>query len=85
MSRRSEGGQATVELVLVLPVVVLLVMAVLQVGLVARAEVMTIHASREGARVAAVGADPAAVRTAVIERPGSTQPRRVPCSLWSSE
>jgi Flp pilus assembly protein TadG len=42
-----------VELALLLPVVVLLLLAVLQVGLVARDVVLVTHASREAARAAA--------------------------------
>ncbi len=48
------AGQATVELVLVLPVVVLALLLVIQVGLIARAQVLVVNAAREGARAAAV-------------------------------
>jgi hypothetical protein len=51
-------GQATVELALVLPLVVLGLMAVLQVGLVVRDQVAVVHAAREAARAAAVDRDP---------------------------
>lgn len=66
-TRRVSGdsGQATVELALVLPFLVALMFAIAQVGLVVRAQIMSIHAAREGARVVAV--DPAAdVREAVL-------------------
>jgi Flp pilus assembly protein TadG len=64
--RRCERGQATVEAALVLPLVALLLLAVVQVGLVVRAEVLVTHAAREAARSAAVDPDPqAATRTAV--------------------
>ena len=53
----SQRGQATVELALLLPVVVMVLLAVLQVGLVARDVVLVTHASREGARAAAVDPD----------------------------
>jgi Flp pilus assembly protein TadG len=52
--RRSEAGQATVELMLVLPVIVTLALLLAQVGLVARDSVMIHHAAREAARAAAV-------------------------------
>ena len=55
--RGRDRGQASVELALLLPVVVLLLLAVLQVGLVARDVVLVTHASREAARAAAT--DPA--------------------------
>lgn len=57
-SQVDERGQATVELALVLPVLVLLLFAVAQVGLVVRSQLLVIHAAREAARVVAV--DPAA-------------------------
>jgi hypothetical protein len=66
--RRGGGGdvgQASVELALALPLVVVLLLVVVQVGLVVRAQVLVTHAAREGARAAAVDADPAAARRAV--------------------
>jgi Flp pilus assembly protein TadG len=62
--RNDDGGQATVEAALVLPVVVLLLLAVVQVGLVVRAQILVIHTAREAARAAAVNPDPDAARTA---------------------
>ncbi|MCP5028777.1 MAG: hypothetical protein GY929_21090 [Actinomycetia bacterium] len=66
MSRGSDEGQATVELALVLPVLVLMLMLVMQVGLVVRDQVMLIHSAREAARAAAVDDDPGAARTAAL-------------------
>ncbi|MFT7599356.1 MAG: Flp pilus assembly protein TadG [Acidimicrobiales bacterium] len=57
-----EQGQATVELALVLPVVVLFALLVVQVGLVAKDLVLVQHAAREGARAAAVDPTPSAAR-----------------------
>lgn len=53
--RRHERGQATVELALALPFVLLVALLVVQVGLVVRAQVLVVHAAREAARAAAVG------------------------------
>jgi Flp pilus assembly protein TadG len=53
-------GQATVEVALVLPVVVLLLLAVVQVGLLVRAQVLVTHMAREAARAAAVDSRPEA-------------------------
>lgn len=58
---RGDGGQAAVELVLVLPLVLVVALAALQVALVARDQVLLVHAAREGARQAAVSADDASV------------------------
>jgi Flp pilus assembly protein TadG len=62
--RRCERGQATVEAALVLPLVVLMLLAVVQVGLLVRAEVLVTHAAREAARAAAVDPDPQAAAKA---------------------
>lgn len=59
---REDAGQAAVELVLVLPLVIVVALAALQVAVVARDQVLVVHAAREGARQAAVSPDDAAVR-----------------------
>ncbi len=63
---RAERGQATVELALVLPLVALLLLAMVQVGLVVRDQVLLTHAAREAAREAAVDPSPHAARRAVL-------------------
>ena len=70
-----DAGQATVELVLVLPVVVLAMLLVLQVGLIARDQVLVVNAAREGARAAAVSG-PSAAGPAARASPG-LRPERV--------
>lgn len=69
-SARTSQGQATVEAALLLPVMVLALLAVIQIGLVVHARVMVTHAAREGVRIAAVERDAAAVREAVIASGG---------------
>jgi Flp pilus assembly protein TadG len=59
-----ERGQATVEAALVLPLVTLLLLAVVQIGLLVRAQVLVTHVAREAVRAAAVDADPQAARRA---------------------
>ena len=51
----AERGQSTVEFALVLPLVLLALLVVVQVGLVVRDQVLVVHAAREAARAAAVG------------------------------
>ena len=63
---RGEGGQAAVELALVLPFLALLALLLLQVALVVRDQVLVAHAAREAARAAAVDADPGAAREAAL-------------------
>ena len=62
-----QGGQATVELALLLPLVLALVMLVVQIGLVVRAQVLVVQAAREAARSAAVGGDAASARAAGLQ------------------
>ena len=59
-ARRPDRGQAAVELALALPVVVLVTLAVVQVLVVVGDQVAVELAAREGARAAAVAADPGA-------------------------
>ena len=63
------GGQSTVELALLLPVVVVLLLAILQVGLLARDVLLVTHAAREAARAAAVA--PSAVNAREAARASS--------------
>ncbi|MGI8663067.1 MAG: TadE/TadG family type IV pilus assembly protein [Acidimicrobiales bacterium] len=60
MTAGRDRGQATVELALVLPFLALLLLLVVQVGLVVRAQILVTNAAREAARAAAVDPDPAA-------------------------
>lgn len=59
-----DRGQSSVEVALLLPFVALLLLAVVQVGLVARDQVLVVHAAREAARAAAVDAADGAARDA---------------------
>lgn len=52
-----ERGQATVEFAFVLPLLVLALLAVVQVGLVVRDQLGVVHAAREAARAASVDPD----------------------------
>lgn len=56
--RRAGRGQATVELALTLPVVLVAALLVVQVGLLLRAQLLVTNAAREAARAAAVGEPP---------------------------
>lgn len=64
--RSGERGQATVELALVLPLVVLLALVALQLGVLAKDLLLVHHAAREGARAAAVEPTGGAARAAVV-------------------
>lgn len=64
---RGERGQAAVELAISLPLLAVLALALVQVGLVVRDQVLLTHAAREAAREAAVSADPADIRAAALD------------------
>lgn len=49
-----ERGQAAVETALVLPLIMAVILALVQVGLLARDHILVVHATREAARAAAV-------------------------------
>jgi hypothetical protein len=59
-----ERGQATVELALVLPVIVMLLCMLFQIALVARDQVLVVHAARAAVREASVDAGEDRVRGA---------------------
>ncbi len=63
--RRGEQGSAVVEFALVLPVVVLVLLAIVEVTVVARTQYELVHAAREGARTAATVSDPSRAVQAV--------------------
>ena len=63
---REDGGQASVELALVLPLVLMLLLVVVQVGLLVRDQILVVHAAREAAREAAVEPGPDAPRRAAL-------------------
>lgn len=70
-----DRGQATVELALLLPVVVLVLLAVLQVSLLGRDAILVAHASREAARAAATDPDPRAAAVAAARASGLAEDR----------
>jgi Flp pilus assembly protein TadG len=59
-----ERGQSSVELALVMPLVALLLLALLQVGVMVRDQLMVLGAAREGVREAIVNSDPGQIETA---------------------
>jgi Flp pilus assembly protein TadG len=63
-SNRHDGGQATVEFALALPILLIVVLGLTQVGVAIRNELAVELAAREGARAAAVSANPAGAAAA---------------------
>lgn len=67
---RPDGGQATVELALALPAVLVALLAIVQAGLVVADHVRTVHVAREAARAVAVDGRPGAGAAAVVAAGG---------------
>jgi Flp pilus assembly protein TadG len=68
----AERGTAVVEFALVLPLVLLVLAAVVEVALVARTQLELVNAAREGARTAATVVDPAEAVAATRRSLGPT-------------
>ncbi len=62
----AERGTATVEFALLLPLLLVMCLALVQVGLLARDRLLTEAVARAGAREAAVQADEAAIRQVAL-------------------
>jgi hypothetical protein len=75
VTRRREAGSAAVELALVLPLALLMALAIVQVGILAKDALVVVQAAREGAREAAVTTDDARVRDAAIRGGGLPEDR----------
>jgi len=62
---QQEKGQAMVELALIMPIVILMLMGIFEFGRLFHAHITVTHAAREGARLAAVGANDENIRIRV--------------------
>ncbi len=76
-----DEGQGTAELALALPVVAVLMLAIGQIGLVARDHVLLWHAAREGARAAAVEPSTTVARRAATGSTPGLRAARLSVSL----
>jgi Flp pilus assembly protein TadG len=70
------AGSATVEFALVLPLVLVVVLALVQVGLLVRDRLLVEAAARAAARAAAVQDDPAAISAAALAAAPGLDPTR---------
>jgi hypothetical protein len=88
----SEQGQATVELALVLPLVFGMLILLFQIAVVARDDILVVHAARDAAREATVTGDVARVTVAahrtlpgaavtIVRRGGVAEPVEVVISF----
>ncbi len=66
LARMGQRGSAAVEFALVLPLLMVITLALLQVGLLVKDQLVVVGAARAGAREAAVSRDDGKVRDAVV-------------------
>src|SRR5213593_4457747 len=76
LTGRLERGSATVEFALVLPLVLVVVLGLVQVGLVVRDRLLVEAAARAAARAAAVQDDLAAIDAAAFQAAAGLDPAR---------
>ncbi len=76
-SVRDDRGQATLEAALTLPVVLIALLLIVQVGIVVRDVLALVQAAREGARAAAVEASDDDVRDAIMRSAGPLDASRI--------
>lgn len=74
--RRTHQGQATVELVLLMPLLMVVALFLAQLALAARDQIMVTHGAREAARAVAVSNDAAVARSAALAA-ARLDPRRL--------
>ena len=79
--RRSERGSAVVEFALVLPVVLLVLLALIQVAALARDRLVLTEAARAGARAASVEDSDEAAATAARAAAAGLDPDRLAVSV----
>jgi len=77
-------GSAAVEFALVLPLILTLALALLQVGLLVKDQMVVQEASRAGARQASVSRDDASVDNAVSEAAAGLDPAAITTSVRRS-
>ena len=65
-AQRSDQGQATVELALLMPLLMVMALFLAQLALAARDQIMVTHGAREAARAVAVSNDAAVARSAAL-------------------
>ncbi len=78
---RSRSGQGLVEFALVLPLVLIMTLALVQVGLLVKDQLVVQGSARAGARQAAVDSDDGTVREAAVSAAASLDPDRIEVSV----
>jgi Flp pilus assembly protein TadG len=79
--KAGERASAAVEFALVLPLVFIIALALIQVGLIVKDQLVVEEAARAGARQAAVSSDDGSARQAALDAAVSLDPNRLEVSV----
>lgn len=78
---KDAGGQAMVEMALVLPLLLFLLLAIIQLGFVVKAYVSVTNSAREGARAGAVGKNNEEITAAVLDKLPTMRPDMITINI----
>jgi uncharacterized protein (UPF0333 family) len=82
---RNDKGQSLVEFSLIIPIIVLMIMAIIEFGLMFNAYLTINNSSREGARYAAVGGTDAEIVAKIISTAPKLKSEYISVSIVPSE
>ncbi len=82
--RSDERGQALVEFTLVVPLLVILLFGIVEIGRIGNAYLTVTHAARHGARYGAVGADNTQITARVLDSATALNPAGIQTSILRS-
>lgn len=85
MILKNQKGQALVEFALILPILLLVVMAILQFGMMLNSYLTIENASREGARAGIVGSSDAEIQQLIISTSPNLDPTNLTVSITPEE
>jgi len=83
--RKSENGQALVEMALVLPLFFLLLFGVIEMGRVGYAYITVSNAAREGGRIATIGGTDLAINSSIKNAAVSLDPASLTITITPSQ
>lgn len=83
-SLRKEEGQSATEFALVLPLILIVILVIIQMGIVVNAQLIIIHAAREGARDGSVTNSNMKIRESVINSAGTLDKNSMNISIKPS-
>lgn len=83
--RKSEKGQALVELALVVPILLMLIFGITEFGRVFGTQLILLNSAREGVRYAAVGASDTEVVTKIINNSSMLDNTKLNISITPSD